>query len=346
MRDDESLRIIPQELWDRVEQRQNSVGQSWPGGKGDRGFSSKQGGRVTDYPTHLLSGAMRCGECGCKMILESGKKGGYYGCGKANRRACDNRMRVQRRLAEKVIVGAVQERIVDAEALRYVIQSVEKEVRQQYEGVPETIRLKTVELRHRKQQLDRFINSVGDGLDSPALRETLEKTKRRVRVLEEELNGLQHARDKVMQIPPVAWIEERLSRVRAVLEQRTAKSALLLRKLLGPIRLECVKPDLGRPNYLAHTALDVLALLDESGLQAGPGGGPDGGPGGASSRGPSGPPEGGPHRRSDGGAKSFRWWRRRESNPRPRIRPHRTLHAYPRLLFHHPCESAAKTAGG
>ena len=40
------------------------------------------------------------------------------------------------------------------------------------------------------------------------------------------------------------------------------------------------------------------------------------------------------------------WWRRRESNPRPRIRPHGTLHACPRLLFRHPCESAAKTAGG
>ena len=58
-----------------------------------------------------------------------------------------------------------------------------------------------------------------------------------------------------MQVPPVEWIEERLSRVRAVLEERTEKSALLLRRLLGPIRLEPVKPDLGRAYYLAHTAL-------------------------------------------------------------------------------------------
>ena len=343
---DESLRIIPQALWDRVEQRRNGVRESWPGGKGRRGFSSKQRGRVTHYPTHLLSGAMNCGECGCRMILVSGKKGGYYGCGKANRRACDNRMRVSRRLAEKVIVGAVQERIVQAEALRYVIQSVEKEVRKQYEGVPATIRLKTEALRRGKQQLGHLVDRVGEGWDSAALKKTLEKTEQRVRVLEEELNALEHACDKVMQVPPVEWIEERLSRVRAVLEERTAKSALLLRELLGPIRLECVKPDLGRPYYLAHTALDVLALLDEPGSQGGPGGGRDGGPGGGPGGGPDGGPGGGPDGGPDGGAKSFRWWRRRESNPRPRIRPHRTLHAYPRLLFHHPCESAAKTAGG
>ena len=40
------------------------------------------------------------------------------------------------------------------------------------------------------------------------------------------------------------------------------------------------------------------------------------------------------------------WWRRRESNPRPRIRPHGTLHACPRLLLRHRRESAAETAGG
>ena len=311
--DDQSLRIIPQALWDRVEQRRNGVSESWPGGKGMRGFSSKQRGWVTDYPTHLLSGAMNCGECGCRMILVSGKKGGYYGCGKAQRGACDNRMRVARKLAEKVIVGAVQERIVHAEALRYVIQGVEKEVRKQYEGVPGTIRLKTEQLRRGKQQLGHLVDRVGEGWNSDVLKKTLKETEQRVRVLEEEINGLQHACDRVMQVPPVEWIEERLSGVRDVLEEQTAKSALLLRELLGPIRLECVKPDLGRPYYRAHTALDVLALLDEPGSRGGPGGGRDGGPGGGAGGGPDRGPDGGPGRRpdrgSDGGAKSFRWWR-------------------------------------
>ena len=80
VRDDESLRIIPQTLWDCVQQRLKEVRGTWPGGKGRRGFTSEQGGRVTHFPTHLLSGAMSCEECGCRMVLVSGKKGGYYGC--------------------------------------------------------------------------------------------------------------------------------------------------------------------------------------------------------------------------------------------------------------------------
>ena len=36
------------------------------------------------------------------------------------------------------------------------------------------------------------------------------------------------------------------------------------------------------------------------------------------------------------------WWRRRESNPRPKARPRRTLHACPLLDSHAPREEAAK----
>ena len=50
---------------------------------------------------------------------------------------------------------------------------------------------------------------------------------------------------------------------RTRLEQRTAQSARTLRNLLGPIRLELVTPDIGRPSYRAVTTLDALALIEE-----------------------------------------------------------------------------------
>ncbi len=52
--------------------------------------------------------------------------------------------------------------------------------------------------------------------------------------------------------PPVEWIEERLSRVQEVPERRKERSALLLRDVLGTIRLEPKRGDVGRPYYLAQ----------------------------------------------------------------------------------------------
>lgn len=63
--------------------------------------------------------------------------------------------------------------------------------------------------------------------------------------------------------PPVEWIKDRLDNIQQVLEQRTARSAQTLRNLMGPIRLDLVTPDIGRPFYRALTSLDGLALIEE-----------------------------------------------------------------------------------
>lgn len=83
----------------------------------------------------------------------------------------------------------------------------------------------------------------------------------------------------------------RVAKLQAVLERRTPRSDLLLRELLGPIRLEPVQPDIGRPYYRALTSIDALALIET-------------------------PPAGEP---AEDGSNSLRKWRRRESNPRPRL---------------------------
>ena len=71
-----------------------------------------------------------------------------------------------------------------------------------------------------------------------------------------ELEWLHRSRTKVFQLPPIEWIEERLSHAQEVLGRRTEQSALLLRELLGPISLEPTTGDIGRPYYVARTSLD------------------------------------------------------------------------------------------
>ncbi len=141
-----------------------------------------------------------------------------------------------------------------------------------------------------ERRLGHFVDFIGEGRGSRELGKALVETERRVDALRTELEGLRRSREKVFQAPPVEWIEERLGDFQKLLERRTAKSAKLLRKLLGPICLEPQKVDIGRPYYLARTTIDTLVLMEK-------------------------PPAGdGP----EGGSNSLRWWRRRESNPRPR----------------------------
>ena len=81
--------------------------------------------------------------------------------------------------------------------------------------------------------------------------------------LKEEVESLRRCRGKVFQVPPLEWIQERLTKLKDILERNSERSGLLLRKLLGPLRLEpTCAADNERPFYKATTSLNTLALVD------------------------------------------------------------------------------------
>jgi site-specific DNA recombinase len=259
---DETLRIITQELWDRVHARRKEVRRSWPGGPGQRGFSAAQGSRQRHSPTHLLSGTMVCGRCGAAMAQVGGKGGGYYGCIAATKGACENKLLVRRRLVERIVLDAVRTHLSHPKHIAYILQRVETEVGKLYAHIPESIRLKETELTAEERRLSNFVDFIGEGRGSRTLAHALLETEHKVDALREELNGLRRSREKVFQTPPREWIEERLACVNEILERNTDRSGPVLRNFIGQLRLEPTHGDIGRPYYVARTSLNTLALLE------------------------------------------------------------------------------------
>jgi len=284
--EDQSLRIVPQELWEQAQQRLAAVRKVWPGGQGKRGFEGQRGGRVAHYPTDLLSGSMACACCGSTIAKVSGKSGGYYGCLGAKKGACDNHLLVRRTLVERVVLAAVRDRLAHPENLDYVFQKLAEAVASASTATPETIRLKEAECDAEQRRVANFIEFVAVGRGSRALGEALTASETRLTDLRADLEGLRRSEHEVFSAPPREWLVERIATIQTVLERRTERSALLLRKLLGVIRMEPVTPDLGRPYYRALSNLDVLAIVEND---------------------PDSP-------NSEPGSTTLRWWRRRESN--------------------------------
>jgi site-specific DNA recombinase len=293
--EDEQLRIVPGPLWETVRKRRKEMHRTWPGGS-SQGFSKEQGSRQRHFPTHLLAGSMVCGACGATIAQVSGKSGGYCGCLAATKGACENKTVVRRTLAEKVIIGAVQEKISDAEQVAYVLRRVEEEVAKLRSALPDTLKLKEAELGAEQRRLANFVDFIGEGRGSQALATALGETERRVDALTDEVDALRRGRENSFRPPPIEWIKDRLNDLQQVLEQRTARSAQALRSVLGPITMELMTPDIGRPFYRAITSIDALALTEA----------------------PS---------SAEGGSDSLERWRRRELNPRPRSRERWRLRA-------------------
>ena len=212
---------------------------TWPGGNGKRGFSKEQGSRQAHFPTHLLAGGMVCGSCGATIAQLSGKSGGYYGCLAATKGACDNKTLVRRTLAEKVILGAVQEQIrprahlVRAPARR-------RGDRQAAFRPPRRAQAEGSGADRRAAPAFELCRLHRRGARQPGARQGPVETERRVDTLSGEVGALRRSREKIFQPPPIEWIKDRMSNIHQVLEQRTARSAQMLRTLLGPIRLALV----------------------------------------------------------------------------------------------------------
>jgi len=137
IREDEGLRIVPNELWETVRARRREIHRSWPVGQGKRGFSRQQGSRQTHFPTHLLAGSIVCGACGGTIAQVSGKSGGYYGCLATAKGACQNKTLMRRTLVERVILEAIADAMSEPEHIEYVLNRVEEEIARLRSDLPD-----------------------------------------------------------------------------------------------------------------------------------------------------------------------------------------------------------------
>ncbi|GAM10053.1 recombinase [Geobacter sp. OR-1] len=308
----EDLRIIPQELWDRVQKRLvefNNNGTSQVGKAG--GFPTKQVSKVHTFPHELLSGAMVCDVCGNTIGKVTGKGGGYYGCMKAVRGGCTNKLMVRKSIVEPIIMGELAKLLNNTEMLKFIMTKVEKYVKEMCSTVPEEIVVKKTELSKLDKVIHNLVKFISDGRSSKSIADSLQVSEERKEVLSTELVILEATHMKVFKAPPIEWITDRVSNIKEVLEEKTEQSALLIRKLMGQIRLKPVTPDIGRAYLVAISKFQPLALFEE--------------------KRPS-PKKERPLSLTsdtdwDGGTNARSWWRCRESNPGPKVIHRRRLHA-------------------
>lgn len=159
--EDEDLRIVPADVWDRVAARWKEIDRTWPTRRGLKGFEGQQRSHVSTHPPHLLSGSLRCGG---SIGQVSGKSGGYYGCLGALRSACANKLLVRRRLVERILLATLREQVCNREAIAYVMRRVEIEVRRLHGHLPETIRDNRSALAAEERRVANFIRFIGDGM--------------------------------------------------------------------------------------------------------------------------------------------------------------------------------------
>jgi hypothetical protein len=105
-----------------------------------------------------------------------------------------------------------------------------------------------MELSRTETRLHNFIEFIASGRATPSITNAIETEEKKSK-LYQDIQGLESANSQAFDPPPVEWIEHFLTNLKQLLNERTEKSAIVLRQLTGPITLKPKKPEVGREYY-------------------------------------------------------------------------------------------------
>lgn len=143
------LRIVEEAIWKRVQDRQKGMFALY--GMKKKGLLPRS---ITS--PYLLSGFLKCGECGGNLIIVTGQSprhGHYpqYGCSQHfNRGVCSNKLLIRRDWIEKRLLEEMQERVLHKDAIDYALSEFENHLKHAFTRLSG----KMAQMRERKHKLE------------------------------------------------------------------------------------------------------------------------------------------------------------------------------------------------
>ncbi len=176
------LRIIDQDLWEAVKQRQCALGgpRSTVEERRSAPFWSKQ------RPRYLFSGLMRCGVCDGGFSKISAH---HFGCSTARNKgptACMNGRTIRCDELEDTVLSALRERLMEPELFKVFAEEFTAEWNRLQGQASAEQAARAGEVHRVRQQINRLVDAITEGTPAAAVRERLATLEQRRLALEME----------------------------------------------------------------------------------------------------------------------------------------------------------------
>ena len=233
VKDVPGLRIIDQDLWDKVKERQDAMtGQAVP--KSKDGFWDRR------RPRYLFSGMMECGICGGGVTNLNAER---IGCASArNKGTCDNRRTMKREVLEATILDGLQHNLMDPALMEIFCEEYTRHMNKLRMEQNAAITGAKAELAKVTKELDRLVQAILDGVPGSQVKDKMGQLEARKGDLEAQLEGAKE--EPVLLHPNMAsYYREQISQLREALtdEDHRTEAAAIIRNLIDRIVLTPVE---------------------------------------------------------------------------------------------------------
>lgn len=245
------LRIIDQELWDKVRDFQGELNRMPDYGKKRR-------------PTHLLSFLLKCGECGGGVSLVVKDR---YGCSTArNKGTCDCRTTIAKPQLEGMVLDALRSRLMDPALTEVFCKEYTAHMNRIRAERSAAIDRNKRELLKVEREMEKTFKAMLDGLDIKFVKARMEKLQAR----KDELEGsLAEAPEEAPVFVHPNMAMRYAESIQSLLEsfndpEHRDESAKLIRTLVDEIVLT---PNEDRSALVADMKGDLAAILSLAGAR-------------------------------------------------------------------------------
>ncbi len=253
------LRIVPADVWAKVKARQQAIFDKSKLKQAAAGEQARSGAG----PKYLLSGLLKCAECGSNYVIVDRYR---YGCAKHKDRgaaACANGLKVDRSLVERTVLHALKKRLLTPAALERFKLNLSAEAGRQLEDAGGEVKKVGKRLDDVKRQIGRLVDSLKAGIDPAILRDELNRLQQERDGLEREHAQSQSSAPVVSEViaTAIARYDHLIANLEHLLMARVPQARELLKSLFGgPLEL-LPKEDGTLETKMAGMAAGLFSLL-------------------------------------------------------------------------------------
>jgi len=190
------LKIISDELWQKVKQRQ-------------RYLKEITNGKYTKakkiYARNLFSGLMSCGICQGNIVIVSGGKYAKYGCSNNWNKGfsvCENAAKIDKNRIELEILQALKLDFRNDKFINYLFKKVNAIIRAKFKENKNVLMYRALkdELKKINREIDNFINAIKAGIITESVKNQLLLSEKRKAEIESKLQNIENEKNDIPQI--------------------------------------------------------------------------------------------------------------------------------------------------
>ena len=221
------LRILDDDLWRAVKERQREIRQRYVSADGN-------GLRATQRRRYLFSGLIKCSECGGGFSIAYRDQ---FGCSTLkNKGICSNHTRIARSELEQRILHALRNHLMSPALFKEFCEEYTREINRLRMEASSGLAAAQAELQKVERQIGAMIEAIKDGLYRPSMKAEMDALEDRKEMLVREL---EHAEEPPALLHP-SMAEEYRKRVDGLFaalqdEQTRLEASEDIRSLVGRI---------------------------------------------------------------------------------------------------------------